>query len=281
MRLNRILIYSPLVLAAAFFLLPIYVMIVTSLKSLDEIRSGDMMALPVQPTLDAWAAAWHTACVGLNCNGVSGFFLNTVLMVVPAVIIITVIGAINGYVLTQWKFRGHQFLFGFLLFGCFVPFQSIIIPMARVLGFIGLQNSIPGLIMVHVVYGMGFSTLFFRNYYAQFPNELVKAAQIDGASLFTTFFRIVVPVSAPIAVVCTIFLFTNIWNDFLFGATFTSGDKTPIMVALNNIVNTSTGERQYNVHMAAAMITAFPTLLIYIASGRHFVSGLMAGSLKG
>ncbi len=281
MTLRRLAVYVPLIVAALFFLLPVFVMLFTSFKTLDEIRVGDLLALPASPTIEPWLSAWQSACVGLNCNGVRGFFLNTALMVVPAVIIITALGAVNGYILTQWPFPGHKLVFGLLLFGCFVPFQSVIIPMARVLGLTGLQNSIPGLVLVHVVYGIGFSTLFFRNYYDQFPRELVKAAQIDGANLFQIFWRIVLPVSGPIAVVCTIFLFTNIWNDFLFGASFTSGSNTPIMVALNNIVNTSTGVREYNVHMATAMITALPTLVVYIVSGKYFVRGLMAGSVKG
>lgn len=281
MKAQRALVYCGLLLSAAFFLMPVWLMLITSLKSLDEIRAGDMMALPLQPTLEPWLRAWSSACVGLNCTGLKGFFANTAAMVVAAVAITTVIGAINGYVLTQWRFRGDKLVFGTLLFGCFVPYQVVIIPMARVLGILGLQSSIPGLVLVHVVYGLGFSTLFFRNYYAVLPAELVRAAQIDGADLFQIFRRIVVPVSGPIAAVCVIFLFTNVWNDFLFGATFTSGANAPVMVALNNIVNTTTGVREYNVHMAAAMITALPTLVVYIVSGRYFVRGLMAGSVKG
>jgi glucose/mannose transport system permease protein len=281
MTITRLSTYLCLVIAAAFFLVPVLVMVSTSLKTLDEIRVGDMLSMPVSATVEPWVRAWSSACVGLDCGGLRGFFLNTVLMVVPAVTIITFVGAVNGYVLTQWTFRGHQLVFGLILFGCFIPFQSVIIPMARVLGLLGIQNSIPGLVLVHVVYGLGFSTLFFRNYYANFPRELVRAAQVDGAGILRIFFRIVLPTSGPITIVCVIFLFTNIWNDFLFGATFTSGDKVPVMVALNNIVNTSTGVREYNVHMAAAMIAALPTLIVYIVSGRYFVSGLMAGSVKG
>jgi len=281
MTARRGLVYGGLILASAFFLMPVWLMLITSFKSLDEIRLGDMMALPRDPTIAPWLSAWKSACVGLNCDGLRGFFGNTVAMVVPAVVITTLIGAVNGYVLTQWRFRHDRLLFGLLLFGCFVPYQAVIIPMARVLGTLGLQNSTAGLVLVHVVYGLGFSTLFFRNYYASFPTELVRAAQIDGADLFAIFRHVVLPVSGPIAAVCAIFLFTNIWNDFLFGATFTSGAKVPVMVALNNIVNTTTGVREYNVHMAAAMITALPTLVVYIVAGRYFVRGLMAGSVKG
>jgi len=281
MVVRRLTIYSLLCLVALFFLLPIFLMVITSLKSLEEIRLGDMLALPIAPTIEPWLSAWSSACVGLNCTGLKGFFVNTALMAIPAVLITTIIGSVNGYVLTKWRFPGHRLVFGFLLFGVFVPYQSVIIPMAKVLGTIGLQNSIPGLILVHVVYGLGFSTLFFRNYYDQFPNELLRAAQIDGAHIFQIFWRIILPVSGPIAAVSIIFLFTNIWNDFLFGATFTSGTKSPVMVALNNIVNTTTGVRQYNVDMAAALLTAMPTLLIYIVAGRYFVRGLMAGAVKG
>jgi glucose/mannose transport system permease protein len=281
MTITRLSTYLCLVVAAAFLLVPVLVMVSTSLKTLDEIRVGDMLSMPVSATVEPWVRAWSSACVGLDCGGLRGFFLNTVLMVVPAVTIITFVGAVNGYVLTQWTFRGHKLVFGLILFGCFIPFQSVIIPMARVLGLLGIQNSIPGLVLVHVVYGLGFSTLFFRNYYANFPRELVRAAQVDGAGILRIFFRIVLPTSGPITIVCVIFLITNIWNDFLFGATFTSGDKVPVMVALNNIVNTSTGVREYNVHMAAAMISALPTLIVYIVSGRYFVSCLMSGSVKG
>jgi glucose/mannose transport system permease protein len=188
---------------------------------------------------------------------------------------------LNGFVLTKWTFRGDKIIFGLLLFSCFIPFQIVLIPMAKMLGLMGLAGSTQGLILVHVVYGIGFTTLYFRNYYASFPTELVYAAMIDGAGFFRIFWRIMLPVSAPIAVVSIIWQFTNIWNDFLFGASFSGLDSTPMTVALNNLVQSSTGVKEYNVHFAGAILAALPTLVVYVVAGRYFVRGLMAGSVKG
>jgi len=280
-RFWRVLIYTVLIVGTLVYLLPVFVMVVTSFKSLAEIRQGNMLALPVDATLASWVDAWNTACIGLTCKGIKIFFLNSIRMVVPAVLISVGLGALNGYVLTKWRFRGHQWIFGMMLFGCFIPFQAVLVPMAQVLGKIGIANSVTGLVFVHVVYGIGFTTLFFRNYYEAYPSELIKAAMIDGAGFFKTFFRILLPSSGPIIVVSIIWQFTNIWNDFLFGASFTSGDSLPMTVALNNLVNSSTGVKEYNVHMAAAMIAAIPTVIVYVLAGKYFVRGLMAGSIKG
>jgi glucose/mannose transport system permease protein len=277
----RATIYATLGLFTIFFLLPLFVMLTTSFKTLDEIRLGNMMALPSSPTVEPWLKAWGTACIGLTCGGIKGYFLNSVLMVVPAVAISTALGAVNGYVLTKWTFPGHRIVFGLMLFACFIPFQSVLIPAARVLGILGLANSIPGLVIVHVIYGLGFTTLFFRNYYEAFPTELIRAAQIDGAGFFRIFWRLILPSSGPIIVVTVIYQFTNVWNDFLFGSSFASGDGAPMTVALNNLVNTSTGVKEYNVDMAAALMAAMPTLFVYIVAGRYFVRGLMAGAVKG
>ena len=280
-RLGKVLVYGVLLLFALFFLLPLFVMVVTSFKTLDEIRDGNMLALPAAPTIEPWIKAWGEACIGLTCAGIKGYFWNSIKMVVPAVAISTMLGALNGYVLTKWRFAGHKLVFGLMLFACFIPFQSVLIPMARILGLLGLANGTPGLVLVHVVYGLGFTTLFFRNYYEAFPSELIKAAQIDGAGFFQIFWRIILPSSGPIVVVTVIFQFTNIWNDFLFGSSFASGESAPMTVALNNLVATSTGVREYNVDMAAAMFAAIPTLLVYVLAGRYFVRGLMAGAVKG
>ena len=278
---TKVFIYGLLLAFAALYLLPLFVMVVTSFKTLDEIRDGNMLALPQNPTVEPWMSAWGQSCVGLTCAGIKGYFWNSISMVVPAVAISTLLGAMNGYVLTKWRFPGHKWVFGLMLFACFIPFQAVLIPMARILGILGLADSTAGLVFVHVVYGLGFTTLFFRNYYEAFPNELIRAAQIDGASFFQIFRRILLPSSGPIIVVTVIFQFTNIWNDFLFGASFATGANAPMTVALNNLVNTSTGVREYNVHMAAAMIAALPTLLVYVLAGRYFVRGLMAGAVKG
>jgi glucose/mannose transport system permease protein len=277
----RVILYLLLVFFCIYYLLPLYVMVVNSLKPLSEITAGGMMALPQDWTIAPWSSAWSTAQVGVEATGLRPYFLNSIIMVVPAVAFSTLVGALNGYVLTKWTFRGATVLFGLLLFGCFIPFQMVLIPMARMLGLMGLAGSVPGLIFVHFVYGIGFSTLYFRNYYAAFPTELVKAAQIDGAGFFRIFWRILLPSSGPIAVVCVIWQFTNIWNDFLFGASFSDFDSQPMTVALNNLVQSSTGVKEYNVHFAGAIMAALPTLLVYIVAGRYFVRGLMAGSVKG
>lgn len=279
--LGRFILYTLLVFFCIYYLLPLYVMVVNSLKPLAEITAGGMMALPQDWTVAPWLSAWSNAQVGVEATGLRPYFLNSIIMVVPAVALSTIVGALNGYVLTKWTFRGATILFGLLLFGCFIPFQMVLIPMARMLGLMGLAGSVPGLIFVHFVYGIGFSTLYFRNYYAAFPTELVRAAQIDGAGFFRIFWRILLPSSGPIAVVCIIWQFTNIWNDFLFGASFSDFDSQPMTVALNNLVQSSTGVKEYNVHFAGAIMAALPTLLVYIVAGRYFVRGLMAGSVKG
>ncbi|MDM7851750.1 carbohydrate ABC transporter permease [Pseudochrobactrum kiredjianiae] len=280
-RLTRALIYAILLIFLVYYLLPLYVMVVNSFKPLEEIRQGGMLNLPQQWTIEPWLSAWSTAQIGVQPTGLKPFFINSILMVVPAVAISTIVGALNGYVLTKWSFRGSNLFFGLLLLSCFIPFQIVLIPMARILGMLGLSSSIWGLVMVHVVYGIGFTTLYFRNYYEAFPTELVRAAQIDGASFMQIFTRILLPSSGPIIVVSVIWQFTNIWNDFLFGASFAGASTTPMTVALNNLVSSSTGVKEYNVHFAAAIIAALPTLIVYIVSGRYFVRGLMSGAVKG
>jgi glucose/mannose transport system permease protein len=256
-------------------------MLITSVKDLDEIRSGTLLSLPQSLNFDAWGKAWGTACTGVSCEGLKGYFWNSVLIVVPAVVISTVLGALNGYVLTKWKFWGSNLFFGMLLIGTMIPFQVVLLPMARTLGFLGLAGTTSGLILVHVVYGLAFTTLFFRNYYVSVPDELVNAARIDGAGFWLIFRRIILPISIPIIVVSVIWQFTQIWNDFLFGVVYSSGGDQPITVALNNLVNTSTGVKEYNVDMAAAIIAALPTLLVYVVAGKYFVRGLTAGAVKG
>ena len=280
-KFSRILIYIVLIVFAVYYLLPLYVMLVNSLKPLEEIRGGGMLYLPSVWTLDPWRAAWSSAQIGVDPSGLRPYFWNSIAMVVPAVFLSTVLGSLNGYVLTKWQFKGHGIVFGLLLLSCFIPFQIVLIPMAKLLGVFGLAGTTSGLVLVHLVYGVGFTTLFFRNYYAAFPTEIIKAAQIDGAGFFRIFWRVLLPSSGPIIVVSVIWQFTNIWNDFLFGASFADFDSTPITVALNNLVNSSTGVKEYNVHFAGAILAALPTLVVYIVSGRYFVRGLMAGAVKG
>ena len=269
---GRALIHAVLLLAVLLYLVPLVVMLLTSFKTPADIATGNLLSWPETFSAVGWVKAWAT---------VSGYFRNSVLITVPAVLISTVIGALNGYVLSMWRFRGSQLFFGLLLFGCFLPFQTVLLPASFTLGKLGLASTTTGLVLVHVVYGLAFTTLFFRNYYVSIPEALVKAARLDGAGFFTIFRRIILPMSTPIIMVCLIWQFTQIWNDFLFGVVFSSGDSQPITVALNNLVNTSTGAKEYNVDMAAAMIAALPTLLVYVVAGKYFVRGLTAGAVKG
>ena len=277
----RWLLFLILGVFAIYYLAPMYVMIVTSFKSMEEIRKGNLMMLPKEFLLDAWKIAWGGRGYDAGDVFLRPFFWNSTKMVVPAVVISTFLGAINGYILTKWRFKGDNIIFLLFLFGCFIPYQAILLPMARTLGALGISNSITGLVLVHSVYGLSFTTLFFRNYYVSIPDEMIKAARIDGAGFFKIFFKVLLPISAPIIVVTVIWQFTNIWNDFLFGSSFSFGEAAPIQVALNNMVLTSTSVKQYNVDMAAAFIAGFPTLVVYILAGKYFIRGLTAGSVKG
>jgi glucose/mannose transport system permease protein len=278
---QRAVLFALLGLFCAYYLIPLVVMISTSLKSLEEIRQGTLVSLPKDVDFDAWVKAWDSACVGVRCAGIKPYVWNSVAMTVPAVLISTLLGALNGYALTKWRFRGADIIFALMLFGAFIPYQVILLPMARTLGELGLAGSVPGLILVHTVYGLAFTTLFFRNYFVGVSDGIVQAARIDGAGFFGIFFGIVLPMSLPAIVVTIIWQFTQIWNDFLFGVAFTVGDSNPVTVALNNVVNTSTGVKEYNVDMAAAIITALPTLVVYVLAGAYFVRGLSAGAVKG
>lgn len=269
---NRILVYGLLLLAAAAFLIPLFVLLNTSFKTLEDIRQGTLVSLPVDFTIVPWFQAWGV---------LRGYFWNSVRMVIPAVALSTAFGAVNGYVLAKWQFRGSETFFLALLLGCFIPFQVILLPMSQMLGRLGLSQSINGLILTHVVYGIPFTTLFFRNYYVGIPNAIVESAKIDGAGFVGILVKIFLPISGPIFVVAIIWQMTQIWNDFLFGVSFAGSQSQPVTVALNNLVATTTGTTRYNVNMAAAMIAAAPTLVVYVVSGRYFVRGLTSGSVTG
>jgi len=277
----RWLLFLILGLFGIYYLAPLYVMIVTSLKSMEEIRQGNLMTLPREIMFDSWKTAWSGRGYAAGDVFLRPFFWNSIKMVVPAVAISTFFGALNGYALTKWRFKGDNILFLLFLFGCFIPYQAILLPMARTLGFLGISNSISGLVLVHTVYGLSFTTMFFRNYYISIPDEMIKAARIDGAGFFKIFFKVLLPISAPVIVVTVIWQFTGIWNDFLFGSSFSFGEAAPIQVALNNMVLTSTSVKEYNVDMAAAFIAGIPTLLVYVLAGKYFIRGLTAGSVKG
>ncbi len=274
-------VFAILIFFAIYFLVPMYVMLVNSVKPLSEIRTGNMLALPESFSFDFWKKAWSEAQVGVQATGLRPYFWNSIRMVVPAVLISTIMGALSGFVLSKWEFKGAKLIFGLILFGCFIPFQIVLIPTATVLGKLRLAGTTPGLVLVHVVYGIGFTTLFFRNSYANLPTELIQSAQVDGARFMKIFTQIILPNSAPVIMVSVIWQTTNIWNDFLFGVSFGDATSQPMTVALNNLVSSSTGVKEYNVHFAGAIMAALPTLLLYQVSGRYFVRGLMSGSVKG
>ncbi len=278
-RWPRLVIYLLLIFFAIFYLLPIYALLITGLKSFAEVNLYKMWDLPATFSLDSFAKAWFGSQAE-GFRGLSNNFLNSVELAVPATLLSALLGSMNGYVLTKWKFRGANTLFLLLLFGMFIPYQSILIPLVQVLQKMGLYGTIPGLIFVHVVYGIPITTLIFRNYYATVPTEMVEAAKIDGANILGIYRHIMFPISLPGFVVVMIWQFTSIWNDFLFGVIVTSRPEVqPITVALNNLAGSYIVA--WNVQMAGALITALPTMVIYILLGQFFMRGLLAGSLKG
>ncbi|HWQ14674.1 MAG TPA: carbohydrate ABC transporter permease [Roseiflexaceae bacterium] len=276
-RWTRVLIYVLMVAFAAFYLLPVYLLLITSLKSFEEVSLSRMWDLPRGLSFESFGRAWNG---GQGVIGMSGSFLNSVKMVVPATVISCMLGSLNGYVLAKWRFPGSETLFTLILFGMFIPYQSILVPLVEVLREIGLYASIPGLVLVHVVYGIPITTLIFRNYYAGVPTELLEAGKIDGADFFGLYRHIMLPISAPGFVVVAIWQFTSIWNEFLFGLIITNDPQIrPVTVALQNLSGSQF--TQWNVQMAGALLVALPTLLVYIFLGKYFLRGLLAGSLKG
>jgi len=277
----RIGLYAFLLGAAAFFLLPLYVMLITSVKPMEEIRLGHLFALPRSVTLEPWATAWQAACTGLQCDGIRGGFWNSVAIVLPSTVLSILMGAINGYALSFWKPRIGQWFFTVLLLGAFVPYQVLMFPLVRAFATVSLYGTLPGIVLIHTIFGMPVMTLLFRNYYASVPGELFKAARIDGGGFWRIFFQLMLPMSVPIIVVAVIMQVTNIWNDFILGLVFAGREHLPMTVQLNNIINTTTGERLYNVNMAATLLTSLVPLVIYLVSGRWFVRGIAAGAVKG
>ena len=277
----RLGVYAFLLTAALFFLLPLYVMLVTSVKPMSEIRLGNLLAFPVHFSLDAWGAAWQSACTGLDCNGIRVGFWNSVRIVVPSTVLSIAIGAVNGYALSVWRPRGAGVLFGVLLMGAFIPVQVMIYPLVRVLASVHLFSSLPGIVVIHTIFGMPVMTLLFRNYYASIPQELFKAARVDGGGFWRIFVQLMLPMSTPIIVVAIIMQVTGIWNDFILGLVFAGTKNLPMTVQLNNIINTTTGERLYNVNMAATILTSMVPLAVYFISGRWFVRGIASGAVKG
>jgi glucose/mannose transport system permease protein len=277
----RIGIYAFLVVTALFFLTPLYVMLVTSLKSMDELRLGAILALPRAPTLEPWIKAWSSACTGLSCNGISVGFVNSVKILLPSVTLSIAVGSLTGYTLSFWRVRGAGLLFGVLMIVAFLPYQIFIYPLVRVFSLAGINNSIPGIVVIHTIFGLPTMTLLFRNYFAALPPELFRAARVDGAGFFRIFWSIMLPMATPMLIVAVILQVTGIWNDFILGLVFAGRENLPMTVQLNNIVNSTQGERAYNVDMAATILTALVPLVVYFASGRWFVRGIAAGAVKG
>lgn len=278
---KRVMIYGALGLVSLYWLLPLWVMVMTSLKGMPEIRMGNIFAPPVEVTFQPWVKAWAEACTGLNCDGLSRGFWNSVAIVVPSTVLSIAVASVNGYALVNWKFKGSEVFFTILIFGAFIPYQVMIYPIVVILREIGLMGSVWGLVLVHTVFGMPIITLLFRNYFASLPEELFKAARVDGAGFWGIFLRVLVPMSLPIFAVAMILQITGIWNDFLFGVIYTKPDTYPMTVQLNNIVNSTQGVKEYNVNMAATLITGLVPLSIYLISGKLFVRGIAAGAVKG
>lgn len=277
----RIGLYAFLGVSAAFFLLPLYIMVVTSLKTMDEVRLANIFALPTDPNFQAWITAWSSACTGLDCSGIQVGFFNSVRILLPSVVASIAVGALTGYALSLWRVRGANLLFAVLLLGAFIPYQVFIFPLVRMFSLTGIYGSLTGIVLVHVIFGLPIMTLLFRNFYASLPIELFKAARVDGGGFWRIFLHVMLPMSTPIVIVAVILQVTGVWNDFILGLVFAGRDNLPMTVQLNNIVNSMQGERQYNVNMAATILTALVPLAVYLFSGRWFVRGIAAGSVKG
>lgn len=278
---RNIMLYGTLIVIALYYLLPLYVMVVTSLKGLPEIRLGNVFSPPVEITFEPWVKAWSEACTGLNCDGLSRGFWNSVRIMVPSVAISILIASVNGYALANWRFKGANIFFTILIFGAFIPYQVMIYPIVIILREMGLYTKLGGLVIVHTIFGMPILTLLFRNYFSSIPEELFKAARVDGAGFWGIYFRIMLPMSLPIFVVAIILQVTGIWNDFLFGVIYTKPENYPMTVQLNNIVNSVQGVKEYNVNMAATLLTGLVPLFVYFVSGKLFVRGIAAGAVKG
>jgi glucose/mannose transport system permease protein len=278
---NNIFIYGTLLMVSMYYLLPLYVMIVTSLKGMPEIRMGNVFSPPVEITFEPWVKAWAHACTGINCDGLSRGFWNSVRILIPSVTLSIAVASVNGYALSNWKFKGSEVFFNILILGAFIPYQIMLYPIVILLREMGLYGELSGLVLVHTVFGMPILTHLFRNYFTSIPEELFKAARVDGAGFWRIYFQIMMPMALPIFVVAIILQVTGIWNDFLFGVIYTKPDLYPMTVQLNNIVNSVQGVKEYNVNMAATLLTGLVPLIIYFASGKLFVRGIAAGAVKG
>ena len=278
--MRRIAIYAFLGFFALIYLLPLFVVVSNSFRDLPEIAQNGLIAFPRSFSLNAWSQAWAHYCVAGTCEGIQRNFYNSLMMTIPATIISTLLGAINGYVLSKWRFPGSGTLFACMTLGVFMPGQIALLPWAFILGSVGLSNSIYGLILVHVIQGISFTTLFCRNYYVSIPDDLIKAARIDGAGFWRIFKKIVLPLSPPILIVTVIWQFTGIWNEYLFGVVFTGGRQQPITAALVALQTGQMNAHPYDIASCAVLIGAIPPLLIYLFGGKYFVRGLTQGAIK-
>jgi glucose/mannose transport system permease protein len=278
--ISRIVIYGLLSIFAVVYFIPLFVVVFNSFRTLPEISAHGLIAFPQSFRLDAWPQAWGSFCIGGQCEGMQSYFWNSLKMVIPATIISTSLGAINGYILSKWRFPGSELIFTCMLLGVFMPGQIALLPWAFLLGKLGLANSVYGLILVHCIQGLSFTTLFCRNYYVGIPDDLIKAARIDGAGFWRIFWKIVLPLSPPILIVTVIWQFTGIWNEYLFGVVLNSGANQPITAALVALSLNGTTVRSYDVMSAAVMIAALPPLLVYFFGGKYFVRGLTQGAIK-
>jgi glucose/mannose transport system permease protein len=277
---TRFVIYGLLTIFALIYIVPLLVVVANSFREQPEIARNGLINFPQSFSFDAWIAAWDSYCIGGTCEGMKRNFFNSLWMTIPATLISTMLGAVNGYVLSKWRFKGSEVLFTCMMLGVFMPGQIALMPWAFILGKTGLSNSVYGLILVHVIQGISFTTLFCRNYYVSIPDDLIKAARIDGAGFWRIFWKIILPISPPILIVTVIWQFTGIWNEYLFGVVFTSGREQPITAALVALTSSGTTASAYDVMSAAVLIGALPPLLVYFLGGKYFVRGLTQGAIK-
>jgi glucose/mannose transport system permease protein len=280
LNLRRIIVYAVVWVVAVAWLFPLVVVILNSLRTAEEIAQTSMIGWPRVWAWGNYTQAWDTYCIAQTCSGIRPYMLNSALVTIPATLISTLLGAVAGYAVSLWRFRGDAWIYGIVTIGIFLPQQMRLLPWTLVLRDLGLTNTLAGLVMIHTIQGMSFTTLFCRNYYVSIPADLMKAAKIDGAGFFRIFWRIVLPLSPPILIVTVIWQFTHIWNEFLYGVTFTTGTQQPVTAALIALATSVADVPQHGIQSAAVVVAALPTLLVYLFGGRYFVRGLTAGAVK-
>ena len=278
---ERVIVYSVLSICALFFLFPLYIMIITSLKDIVAIRSGNIFVPTMHPTFGAWDKALFHACTGLYCEGITPGFWNSVRITGPSVVVSIAVASVTGYSLANWPFKFSEAFFTVLLVSSFIPYVVMLYPLVIITRTLGIFSTLPAVVLVHTIFGLPILTLLFRNYFSSLPQELFKAARVDGAGYWRIFFQVFAPMSVPIFTVAVILQVTGIWNDFLFGVIYAGPTNYPMTVQLNNIVNSVQGGKEYNVDMAATILTGIVPLAIYFFSGKYFVRGIAAGAVKG